>query len=82
MPPFFANYGFNPQKKLMKEREAHNPVANNLCSLDEGYKSTSETNLENTVQSMKKYDERKATEELHIKVGDMVILNAKNIPTK
>jgi len=38
--------------------------------------------LENTRESMKKYYDRKATEQPSIEVGDLVMLNAKNIPTK
>jgi len=38
--------------------------------------------LENTRESMKKYYERKATEQPSIEVGDLVMLKAKNIHTK
>ena len=38
--------------------------------------------LENTRESMKKYYDRKATEQPTIEVGDLVMLNAKNIRTK
>jgi len=37
---------------------------------------------ENTRESMKKYDDRKAMEQPSIEVGDLVRLNAKNICTK
>ena len=39
-------------------------------------------NLESTRESMKKYYDRKATEQPSIEVGDLVMMNAKNIPTK
>jgi len=38
--------------------------------------------LENTRESMKKYYDRKATEQPNLEVGDLVMLNAKNIRTK
>ena len=43
MTPFFANYGFHAETDWMKEREADNP-GDNVCSLDAGYTTTSETN--------------------------------------
>jgi len=38
--------------------------------------------IENTRESMKKYYDRKVTEQPNIEVGDLVMLNAKNICTK
>jgi len=80
--PFFANYGFHPQTEWMKEREAHNPgatlYAHGMQDIHQQVKHT----LENTRESMKKYYDRKATEQPSIEVGDLVMLNAKNIRTK
>jgi len=38
--------------------------------------------LEQTREAMRKYDDQKASQQLDIKVGDLVMLNAKNICSK
>ena len=82
MTPFFANYGFHPQTEWMKEREAHNPRATmNAHWIQDIHRQAKQT-LENTRESMKRYYDRKATEQPEIEGGDLVMLNAKNIRTK
>jgi len=82
MTTFFGNYGFHPQTEWMKEREAHNPRATMYAhSMQDIYRQAKQT-LEDTQELMKKYYDRKATEQLSIEVGDLVMLNAKNIRTK
>jgi len=82
MTPFFANYGFHPQTEWMKEREAHNPGATMYAYWMQDIHRQAKQTLENTRESMKKYYDRKATEQPSIEVGDLVMLNAKNIRTK
>jgi len=82
MTPFFANYGFHPQTEWMKEREAQNPGATMDAHWMQDIHRQAKQTLENTPESMKKYHNRKATEQPSIEVGDFVMLNAKNIPTK
>jgi len=66
----------------MKEREAHNPGATMHAHGMQDIHRQSRQNLENTRESMKKYYDRKATEQPSIEVGDFVMLNANNIGTK
>ena len=82
MTPFFANYGFHPQTEGMKEREAHNPGATMYAHWMQDIHQQAKQTLENTWESMKKYYHRKATEQPSIEVGDLVMLNVKNIGTK
>ena len=82
MPPFFANYGFHPQTEWMKEREAHNPGATLYAHWMQDIHRQAKQTLEKTRESMKKYYDRKATAQPNIEVGDLVMLNAKNIRTK
>jgi len=82
MTPFFANYGFHPQTEWMKEREAHNPGATMYAHWMQDIHRQAKQTLDNTRESMKKYYDRKATEQPSIEVGDLVMLNAKNILTK
>jgi len=79
MTPFFANYGFHPQTEWMKEREAHNPGATLYVHWMQDIHQQAKQTLENTWESMKKYYDRKAKEQPSIEVGDLVMLNAKNI---
>jgi len=82
MTPFFVNYGFHPQTEWMKEKEAHNPGATMYVHWIQDIHRQPKQNLENTREAMKKYYDRKATEQPSIEVGDLVMLNAKNICTK
>jgi len=82
MTPFFTNYGFHPQMVWMKEREAHTPGATMYSHWMQDIHRQAKQPLENTLESMKKYYDRKATEQHSIEVGDLVMLYAKNIRTK
>jgi len=81
MTPFYANYGFHPQTVWMKEREAQNPGTTLYAHWMQDIHQQAKQTLENTRESMKKYYDRKATEQPSIEVGDLVMLNAKNIRT-
>jgi len=72
MIPFFANYGFHPQTEWMKEREAHNPGATMYAHGMQDIHQQAKQTLETTRESMKKYYDRKATEQPSIEVGDLV----------
>jgi len=79
---FFANYGFHPQTKWMKEREAHNPGATMYAHWMQDIHRQAKETLENTRESMQKYYDWKAKEQPRIKRGHLVMLNAKNIRTQ
>ena len=82
LTPFYANYGFHPQTEWMKEREAQNPGADLYSHWMKGVHKKAHKALDQTREAMKKYDDRKAIEQPDLKVGDQVMLNAKNIRTK
>jgi len=63
----------------MKEREAHNPRATMYAHWMQDIHRQAKHTLENTWESMKKYYDRKATEQPSIEAGDLVMLNMKNI---
>jgi len=66
----------------MKEREAHNPGATMYAHWMQDIHQQAKQTLENTRESMMKYYDRKGTEQPSIEVGDLGMLNAKNIRTK
>jgi len=82
MSPFYANYGFHPQTEWMKEREAQNPGAGLYAHWMQVTHQHARKALEQTREEMSKYYDRKARQQPDIKVGDLVMLNAKNIRTK
>jgi len=82
MTPFFANYGLHPKTEWMKEREAQNPGAAMYVHGMQDIHQQAKQTLENTRESMKKYYDPKGTAHPNIEVGDLVMLNAKNIRTK
>jgi len=82
MTSLFANYGFHPQTEWMKEREAHNLGATMSAEWTQDIHRQAKQRLENTREAMKKYYDRKLTEQPSIKVGDLVMLNTNKICTK
>jgi len=82
MTTFFPNYGFHPQTEWLKESEAHNPGATMYAHRMQDIHQQARQTLENTRESMKEYYDRKETEQPSIEVGDLVMLNVKNIRTK
>ena len=82
MSPFYANYGFHPQTAWMKEREAQNPGAQLYAHSMQTTDLKAHEALDRTRESMNKYYDRKAKQQPDIAVGDLVMLNAKNIRTK
>jgi len=82
MSPFFANYGFHPQTEWIKEREARNPGATAYAHWMKEIHEMAKTALERTREMMGRYYNRKANKQPDFKVGDKVMLNAKNIGSK
>jgi len=82
MTPFFDNYGCHPQTEGMKEREVYKPRAKMYADWMQDIHRQAKQTLENTPESIKRYYDRKATEQPSIELGDLVMLNAKNIRTK
>jgi len=82
MTSFFANSGFHPQTEWMKEREAHNAGATMYAHWMQEIHRQARQTPENTLEAMKKYYDRKGTEQPSIEFGNLVMLDAKNILTK
>ena len=82
MSPFYANYVFHPQTEWMKEREAQNPGAQLYAHWMQTTHLKAHKAVDQTRESMNKYYDRKAKQQPDIAVGDLVMLNAKNIGTK
>jgi len=66
----------------MREREAQNPGAGLYAHWMQVTHQHTRKALEQTRDEMTKYYDRKARQQTDIKVGDLVMLNAKNILTK
>ena len=82
MTTCFAKTIFHVQTEWMKERGAQNRRPTMYADLMQDIHRQGRHNLENTRESMKKYYPQKATQQQNIIVGDLVILNTKNIGTK
>jgi len=68
MSPFDANYGFHPQTEWMNEREAQNPGAGIYTHWIQVTHQYAKKALEQTREEMSKYYNRKAGQQLDIKV--------------
>ena len=66
----------------MKEGEAQNPGATMYSHWMQEIHRQARRALENTREAMRKYYDRKATDQPTINIGELVMLNAKNIRTK
>ena len=82
LTPFFANYGFHPQTEWMKERDVQNPGATMYTHWIETVQNKARKRLEETREQKKNYYDQRATPQPDIDIGDLVMLNAKNIRTK
>jgi len=80
--PFFANYGFHPQTESIQEREAHHHGVTIYAHWMQDIHQQAKQTLENIRESMKNYYDWKATEQPSIEVGNLVMLNSKNISNK
>jgi len=82
MSPFFANYGYHPQTKWMRERQAQNPGAELYSHLMKAIHKQAVEALNYTREAMKRYYDQKALQQPDYKEGYLVMLNGKNICTK
>ena len=82
MSPFYANYSFHPQTEWMKERETKNPGAQLYAHWMQTTNFKAHEAMDRTRESMRKYYNRKAKQQLDIAVRHLVMLNAKIIRTK
>jgi len=82
MTSFFANYQYYLQDAWLKEREVQNPGATMYPHWMQTINEYAKGSLERTKESMGRYYDRKAKQQPDIKVGDLVMLNRKNIHTQ
>jgi len=82
MSPFYANYGYHPRTNWPKEPPVKNPASTNYAHwLKETHDQVTET-LKKTRATMGKYHDQKRKEAPAFKVGDKVMLDARNIKTR
>ena len=82
MSPFFANYGFHPRTNWPVEKESNNPASRNYAHWMENEHELCVKRLEEIRECMGKYYDRIRKEAPAFSVGDLVILNGKNIGTR
>jgi len=82
MTPFYTNYSFHPQTEWMNECPAQNSGGGLYAHWMQTTHQHAKRALEETREEMREYCNRKARQQTDIKVGDLVMLNAKNIHTK
>ena len=82
MSPFFANYGFHPRTNWPVEKESKNPASRNYAHWMESVHELCVKRLEETRECMGKYYDRSRKEAPPNSVGDLVMLNGKNIRTR
>ena len=82
LTPFFANYSFHRQTEWMKERYVQNPGATMYTHWMQTVQNKARKTLAQTREAMKKYYDQRATPQPDIDIGDLVMLNAKNIRTQ
>ena len=79
---FFANYGFHPRTNWPVEKESKNPASRNYAHWMESVHELCVKRLEETRERMGKYDNCSRKEAPPYSVGDLVMLNGKNIRTR
>ena len=82
MTPFYANYGYNPRTIWPSDGEGKNPTLKAYGHwMKEVHNQASKT-LEDTQSAVSKYYDKGKMEHPSYEIGDLVMLNAKNIRTK
>ena len=80
MSPFFVNYGFHPRTYWPVEKESKNPASRNYALwMAESVHEHCMKCLEETRERMGKYYDCTRKEVPPYSVGDLVMLNGKNI---
>ena len=82
MSPFFANYGFHPRTNWPVEKESKNPTSRNYTHCMESVHELCVKHLKETREHMGMYYDRSRKEAPPYSVGDLVMLNGKNISVR
>jgi hypothetical protein len=80
--PFFANFGFDPRTNWPIEAEAKNSASRNYVHWMTSVHALCRKGLEQARETMGKYHHRPAKEPLKYSIGDLVMLNGKNLKTR
>lgn len=82
LSPFFANYGYHPRTNWPVEAEVKNPSARNYAHWMESIHKLCKEALEHTRESMRKHYDKRSKAAPKYQVGDLVMLNGKNLRTR
>ena len=82
MTPFYANYGYNPRTIWPSDGEGKNQASKAYAHWMKEVHIRASKTLEDTRAAMSKYYDKRRMEHPSYEVGDLVMLNAKNIRTK
>ena len=81
MTPFYANYGYNPRTIWPSDGEGKNPASKAYAHWMKEVHIRASKTLEDTRAAMSKYYDKGKMEHPSYEIGDLVMLNAKNIST-
>ena len=82
MSPFYANYGYNPKVRWLRQAEAKNPAATLYAHWMEEVHQRCKEQLEKTRDRMSKYFDSHRIPTPLFKPGDEVLLDGRNLATK
>ena len=82
MSPFYMNYGFHPWTTWPVEKESKNPASRNYAHWIESMHDLCLKRLEETCERMGKYYNTARKEPPPYGVGDLVLINVKQIRTR
>jgi len=80
--PFYANYGFHPAAPNPPTEEPFNPASINYAHWMAGVHEETQKGLEAAQERMRRYTDPGRKEPPAYQVGDLVILNGRNIKTR
>jgi len=82
MSPFYANYGYNPKVRWLRQAEAKNPAATLYAHWMEEVHQRCKEQLKKTRDRMSKYFDSHRIPAPSFKPGDEVLLDGRNLATK
>jgi len=82
MSPFYANYGFHPPAMNPATTEPLNPASQIYAHWMHALYDESQRGLEKAQERMRQYTDPARKEPLAYQVGDLVMLNGRNIKTR
>jgi hypothetical protein len=80
--PFYINYGFHPRANWISDEQVKHPVSKNYAHWLKSIHEECDKALSRTRDNMGQYYDKRRKEAPPLKVGDRVLLDARNIKTK